>query len=448
MEFPLRYEMHREESLQYRDDGLRFFDTPKKYYEAQDSDFDYSAVGRWRKADSEENLGYFSAVAFYFAKEIREKEGVPVGIVGCNWGGTRSCAWMSEDTVNAVGKPWAAEWEKATCGRDMDAFWASRKYDPQANVGNPNTSTFDEIILPGTPSMAEIGAAMMEMAFSTMKEAAKDNPEQAKLLESVMDENGNMNPMAMQEMMAQYQNQDMLDARIKPGILYENMTKKIAPFTARGILWYQGESEDVGNLQGLYKDMLPGLIGDWRSLWKDENLPFIEVQLPGWREWMMQTNLDYATIRRCQEEVADSIDGVYMASISDVGEEHDIHPKDKATVGHRMALLARCHIYGEDILCEAPRPETVKREDDKIIITMKNAKDGLKILGEGLNALKLTASNANISYEASVEGANLILSLNESVEESVLIQFARDDWYVVNLVNAAGIPAIPFEVRC
>lgn len=54
------------------------------------------------------------------------------------------------------------------------------------------------------------------------------------------------------------------------------------------------------------------------KLWKDEALPFFEVQLPGWRDWMMQTNLDYATIRRCQEEAAKTVDGLYMASISDV----------------------------------------------------------------------------------------------------------------------------------
>lgn len=102
MEFPLRYEKYREEALQTRDTQLRFFDTPKKYYDAQDTDFDYSAVGHWRKADSEENLGYFSAVAFYFAKELREELHVPVGIVGCNWGGTRSCAWMNGETVEKI----------------------------------------------------------------------------------------------------------------------------------------------------------------------------------------------------------------------------------------------------------------------------------------------------------------------------------------------------------
>lgn len=104
---------------------------------------------------------------------------------------------------------------------------------------------------------------------------------------------------------------EYVDARIMPGILYEYMVKQITPFSARGVLWYQGESDDVPGLQSLYTDMMKGLVSDWRKLWKDEALPFFEVQLPGWRDWMMQTNLDYATIRRCQEEAAKTVDGLY-----------------------------------------------------------------------------------------------------------------------------------------
>ena len=446
MEFPLRYEKHHEEALRTRDNDLRFFDTPKKYYPAQDTDFDYSAVGRWRKAESAEDLGYFSAVAFYFAKEIREKEKVPVGIVGCNWGGTRSCAWMSEETVKKVGEPWVAEWDKAIEGRDMDTFWASRKDDPQANAGNPGMSSFDRVVLPGTPSMAELGLAMQEMAQQMIKEMVKKNPEMGQMLESAKGQDGQIDPSFMQKAMEKYN--DTVDARIKPGILYEHMVKKIAPFTARGVLWYQGESDDVAGLQNLYTNMFSGLICDWRALWQDADLPFIEVQLPGWHDWMMQSNIDYATIRRCQEEVAKTVDNVYMASISDVGEEHDIHPKDKRTVGYRMALLARNFIYGEDILCQAPRPLGIKREADKITIEMEYTGDNLQIVGHTINALELRSADQVIPYNASVAGNALILSLDEPTDAPIQIRFAKDDWYRVNLVNAAGIPAIPFETRC
>ena len=158
--------------------------------------------------------------------------------------------------------------------------------------------------------------------------------------------------------------------------------------------------------------------------------------------------MDYASIRRCQEQVAEDVEHVYMASISDVGEEHDIHPKDKRTVGHRMALLARHYIYGEEILCEAPRPIGISHNGAEIRIEMAHTGNGLRINGDTLEALELCAGEDVIAYHASVEGDTLVLKLEQPTEKSVRICFGREAWYRVNLVNSAGIPAIPFETRC
>lgn len=117
MEFPLRHEKHSAEELNQVNPNLRFYDVPEKFYEEQDRDFDYSNVGFWRKAEGD-SLTYFSAVGYYFQKELAEKLNIPVGIVGCNWGGTRSCAWMREETVQKKGTLWMDEWEKATAGMD------------------------------------------------------------------------------------------------------------------------------------------------------------------------------------------------------------------------------------------------------------------------------------------------------------------------------------------
>ena len=137
-----------------------------------------------------------------------------------------------------------------------------------------------------------------------------------------------------------------------------------------------------------------------------------------------------------------------MASISDAGEEHDVHPKDKRIVGHRMALLARHYIYGEELLCEAPRPASVSRQGTEIRIEMAYAQDGLRIIGDTLEAMELRAGDSTMAYQASVEGNTLVLKLEQPTEESILIRFAREAWYQVNLVNSAGVPAIPFETRC
>lgn len=174
---------------------------------------------------------------------------------------------------------------------------------------------------------------------------------------------------------------DMLQPQAIPGSLYEHMVKQAAPYSVRGVLWYQGESDDVPGRNKLYKDMLAGLISDWRILWGDETISFLIVQLPGFEKWMMNaTKNQYSIIRSCQQYVTDTVKNTYLCSISDLGEEMDIHPKNKKDVGNRLALLARGHVYGE------------------------------------------------------------------ALEEQVNIQFAQTSWYIVNLYNQAGIPAIPFEL--
>ena len=423
MEFSLRYEKHSTEELNQMNPNLRFYDVPEKFYEEQDQDFDYSNVGFWRKAEGD-SLSYFSAVGYYFQKELEEKLNVPVGIVSCNWGGTRSCAWMREETVKKKGMPWMKEWENATAGMDMAEYWAELRTNPRSNAGNPNMDPFSTFVLPQTPTMEEIAAFFRKM---------------------LKHEEGQDDDINVEELMGP---EMAVDARIKPGILYENMVVKTAPYTVRGIIWYQGESDDVPGLQSLYADMMEGLICDWREAWGDSFLPFLQVQLPGWSTWLMQKNLDYTAIRRCQEEVTDRMEGVYMASISDVGEEMDIHPKDKKTVGHRLALLARHYVYGEELLCEAPRPEKIRREGKQIAITFLHTGVGLKLAGECVEALSVSIDGTEIAHTAKVQGDELIIMLEKDEQKPVKVNFAQGAWYLVNLYNEADIPAVPFTLVC
>ena len=90
----------------------------------------------------------------------------------------------------------------------------------------------------------------------------------------------------------------------------------------------------------------------------------------------------------------------------------------------------------------------IKREGDTIRIKMAYAKEGLEIAGDSINALSVLENGREISYQALVDGDSLVLRLEEMTEGSLQIRFARDAWYQVNLFNAAGIPAIPFETRC
>lgn len=430
MEFAMRYEKHKAEALENCENPrVRFYDVPEVCYDGQREEFDYSRMAVWRKA-TREDLDYFSAVGYYFQKELERDLDVPVGIVGCNWGGTTASVWMSKETLARVGEPWIRWFEQKCEGRDMKEYWAGQHNNPMNDKGNP-FDQFSEMVLPRTLSDEEV-----QQLFGKM---LADLPE----------------GVDFEEMMA-----GMLDAKMFPGCLYEHMLKTIAPYGVRGILWYQGESDDdVPGMNVLYKEMLTGLIGDWRALWGEE-LPFLFVQLPGYERWLHNTQKNhYPIIRKCQEEVAKTVAGAHLCSIADVGEEFDIHPKDKKTVGERLSLLARHYVYGEDILCDAPVAKSAAREGGQITITFENAGAGLHIEGEQLSAMRIIPEEAMLSvgedemdgveglaFTAEADKDKLVLTLEEETDKKVKVAFARTSWYLVNLYNEAGIPAIPFEL--
>lgn len=414
MEFQMRYEKHlSEEKPGCENANLRFFDVPEVCYDGQLSDFDYSQMGIWRKA-TPEDIEHFSAPAYYFQKKISQELHVPVGIIGCNWGGTPSAVWMKPESVERTGKPWMDAYREKVSKLDLNEFWAAQKLNPMNNRGNL-WDPFSDFIMPKTPSLEEVGAFFAKLGLP--------------VLDAAYDPNALM-PQAI------------------PGTLYEHMVKTIAPFGIRGFLWYQGESDDDLDCQWLYEDMFSALIADWRALWGDDTLPFLFVQLPGFRSWLQVQAKDYPTIRKCQEAVSKKVANTFLCSISDSGEEFDIHPKDKKVVGERLALLALGHVYGKDLLCDAPMLLKTRREANRITLTFANAQGGLQLKGETVEALQVTSEEEEVSYETEISGDSLILTLKEEETSPVKISFARTNWYLVNLYNQGGIPAVPFEIDC
>lgn len=412
MEFWMRYEEHYQEAvLSCENANIRFFDMPKLAYDGQEKDFDYHNVGIWRKA-SKVNLEYFSAAGYYFARKLQADMSVPVGIIGCNWGGTRSLAWMMSEHARKIQKEQTMDFEKKMKGQSYKEFCHTAGKNPMNDTGNSVWNPFNEFILPATPSPSEIHA------FLAQDENIGENVEIAK-------------------------------PQNAPGSLYQNMVKKLAPYTVRGILWYQGESEDeIDGTQKNYKIALDAIKEDWRKAWKDFELPFFVVQLPGFYSWFGCICKEFPVIRKCQQESVDEDTNAYLCSISDAGEEFDIHPKDKAVVGTRLALLAEKHLFKKNIIADPPRLNSCKKEKDKIILSFMNAEGGLFVNGDSIHALKVFDGEMEAEYHFVVSNEKIILTLPEDKMGELIVKFACDVWYRVNLYNRAGIPAIPFEVRC
>ena len=413
MEFPMRYEKHLSEVKENcRNGRVRFYDVPEVAFESQMDSFDYSQVGIWRKADPE-SIEYFSAVGYYFERELEKDLQVPVAIIGCNWGGSVSASWMNPETVKRVGPEWIEEYETFASKIDWDDYWKRQRtgiQNDRGDVFNP----FSEFVMPRTPSREEVGAFFQSMAKENKLPDIREGE---------------------------------LEAHLIPGAMYEHMVKKIAPYGIRGVLWYQGESDDEKQRAHLYSGMLEGLIEDWRTLWDDDSLPFLIVQLPGFRSWLESENHNYDLIRKAQQEVTDKKANTWLCCIGDVGEEFDIHPKNKLPVGERLALLARGHVYGENILCDAPVVYETKQEGRMIRIKFKNVAEKLLLEGDKVSALKVRGKDGFLDFKESVEGNTLVLQLREEVQPETVVEFATDDFYLVNLYNEAHIPATPFSIK-
>lgn len=415
MEFWMKFEAHRDEEIaNCPQPHLRFFDVPEIAFDGQKEVYDYSRFNVWREATAED-IDYFSAVAYYFQKELSQALAMPIGIIGCNWGGTTTSAWMNPETIARVGKPWLDDYENAIKDRDMAAYWQAQLEDPRNNTSNPLEDPFTNYMLEETRSTEEIDK---HYGFS--------------IVDYMQTRRAALKPIDI------------------PGALYEHMLKTIAPYTIRGVIWYQGENDDAKGHGDIHDKMLAGLINDWRALWNTE-LPFLVVQLPGFEQWSYNTAPNnYPVVRECQQKVADTTDRVFLCSISDAGDRFEIHPKNKKIVGKRLALLARGHVYKEDILCDAPRATSAQRQGNNIIINFDHA-DGLYKEGDGVHDLRISTEGKELSYSASIHNDQLVLIFDQCEqlpETPIHIDFATTPWICVNLYNRAHIPAVPFKIEC
>lgn len=235
--------------------------------------------------------------------------------------------------------------------------------------------------------------------------------------------------------------------QFKPAGLYNAMIYPLKNLSIRGVLWYQGESNT--NNTGIYKELFETVIKDWRSLWKNEELPFIYVQLANYCPWRQEPERScWAEIREEQRKVMESISYTGMVVTYDVGEYNDIHPRDKKSVGNRLALWAMKMIYGENIVCSGPLYRTKVIEGDKIRIYFTQAGSGLTTKGINLKSFMICGEDGKFAdAQAFIEGETVVV-YSELVKEPVDVRYAWfDNPEAANLYNLEGLPASPFTTR-
>jgi sialate O-acetylesterase len=379
------------------------YNCPRVAYEGQKRNLPDS--GYWFN-DQDEALASFSAPAYHFARTLQPSLDIPIGIIGCNWGGTPARAWIDRTYLDTPDmRFYLEEYESHLASQDM---------------------------------------AMLEKE-SMDSWAFEDSYHHQMEWRSVM---YGINEAEQLEWIAQHKSDPVLPLgpyhHYRPCGLYETMIKKIAPFPIKGMLWYQGESD--ADHPDTYDKMLDTLIQCWRDTWKDETLPFLLVQLAPFQKWLECSGEAYPQLREKQDIASHTISNTYLTSIMDIGMYEDIHPKEKREVGRRLALLAQNHVYGMDCLSDPPEFVSASRESNVLRLTFANTGETLSLSGDTIQAMRVYQGGQSCTIQkCCIESDTILLYVDTLSSEPVDISYAEEAYCEVNLYNPAGIPAKPFH---
>lgn len=377
MEFEMRKAATADEDLPHAANArIRLLMVKRRASEYAQDDADTDG---W-SASTPETARDFSAVAWYFAREIEAREHVPVGVIDATWGGTVAEAWtrlaaLAEDAALA---PLFVSWGKMT-ERESDALLTDKEEQQQIEeakaLGKPEPK------FPWHPQLTSWG----------------------------------------------------------PGQLYNGM---IAPLTAlpiRGVIWYQGESNSPLARAPLYKRVFSTLIEDWRRQWGVGDFPFLYVQISNFKSTPAE---DWATLREQQLQTLE-LRNTAMAVTIDIGNPDDVHPTDKVDVGLRLARAARALSYGETIEYSGPIYRQATQEESAIRAWFDHAQ-GLKAKSGVVTGFEIAGIDGKfLPATATVEGAT-VLATNPSVAEPVFVRYGWANSPECNLFNGEGLPASPF----
>jgi sialate O-acetylesterase len=234
------------------------------------------------------------------------------------------------------------------------------------------------------------------------------------------------------------------DGPNRPTVLYNAMIHPYLQFSIKGAIWYQGESNADRAYQ--YRELFPVMIKDWRQKWGQGDFPFYFVQLAN---FMQVDNAPvesaWAELREAQQKTL-ALPNTGMATIIDIGDAKDIHPKNKQEVGRRLALIALAKTYGQKINYSGPVYQSNKVEGKQIRLTFGNTENGLKSAdGAALTGFAIAGADKKFYWaKATIQGNQIVVS-SDQVANPVAVRYAWGNNPVANMTSNDGLPASPFR---
>lgn len=364
--------------------------------------------GRWTEC-TPKTVSAFSAVAYFFGRDLYKALGIPVGLISSSWPGTPAQSWISLD-------------------------------------GLKKTSDFPEYV------------TFAEAQIARYAEAASSYPQKMKDYEALMTQwNSEVGNAYAEEVKAwQAKNKEASSPLPKPTpsrpmpkvpvspdgdssyptALYNGMIAPIIPYAIKGVIWYQGESNAKKAKE--YQKLFPRLIADWREKWGQGPFPFLFVQIAPYRDQPPE-------IREAQLLTWQNTEHTAMVVTMDVGDPNDIHPKRKEPVGQRLALAARAVAYGQDLEYSGPVFRSADFSKGRATLHFTHVGSGLAAGAGALTGFQL-AGRDGVYFDARAEivGETVVVA-SEQVPEPASVRYGWANTPEGSLFNKEGLPASPFR---
>jgi len=490
---------------------IRLYQVPKVASFSPTSDIDT----KWTTCNPTD-AKVFSAVGYFFGREIQRQIGVPIGLINTSWGGTPVECWtprevLEGDPANAyllekietykaggeivphtdpgnkgAGMGWAdvnfddSNWPSMTlpctwhskgmnCDGsvwfrrtiDVPADWAGK--DLQFNPGILNDFDYTyfngkqvgatgketpewwmvqrEYVVPGNLVKAGRNTIAIRV-FNQWAEGGMTGPADRMRAFPVGE------PSRAIELDGDWKYQAELalphrtpTGQNTPTLLYNAMVAPIVQFGIRGAIWYQGESNASRAAQ--YRTLFPLMIQSWRDAWGQGDFPFIWVQLANYQNGMdTAAGSPWAELREAQSRTL-ALPNTGHAVTIDIGEEKDIHPRNKLDVGLRLAHEAMILAYGKTAP-RSPMFDSLKLNGATAVVSFKYAADGLTANGQPVGFEVAGEDGKYHPATATIDGPTVTLN-SPAVAKPISVRYGWSQNPGCNVFNKAGLPASPFR---
>jgi len=346
------------------------------------------ATGQWQVA-SPATVGEFTAVGYFFARDLSQEMKVPVGLMNASRGGTYIESWLSPLSLekDAAGAGAKKRWQKT-----LEAFPKNRE---------------------------AFAATLAAWKSRSAEAAAKGEP---------FTEREPKRPAGPGD-------------KDTAGGLFNGMVHPLVPYAVRGFLWYQGEANTPRARE--YSGLFNSLIVRWRESFGQGDLPFYWVQLPNYENSGVD-NTERAELRAAQASAL-ALPATGQAVTIDIGEVKDNHPKNKQEVGRRLALIAKAKTYQKAVEYSGPQFVRAERDGNAMRLHFENPGGGLEAKVQPMKDFQIAGADKKfVPAEAEISGDTVVVK-SAAVPEPAFVRYAWRNAPEASLFNKAGLPAAPFR---